>query len=1185
MKFGINIQKRVKLLCQLCAIYAVFLLAGCLPETNFSVQFPKNGELYVGDELVDFIVNYSKPVTTTDIYLNGVRVTDQFTFGTSSAVGQIQNIKKYIKQGTNRLTVDPLGFGPTVTFSADYAGPDIIVTLGKASGGTVELGGKLEDASGVSSLELRLVKVLGYDEQTGAVNRQTGAAISIPINADNTFYYPSLDVSSGVNIYSFKATDIHGYQSTKEYLADSSEVSSVAISNAMRMAIGDTLIESLRPVIASSLYTTLREKPIDIRHQCWDDPNKDDSPSQNPDGGFCSSGQDGSTFNPGLNPVSVDIGLGNMPTTIRRVYMDADSTVLLNKFKIEANERLDIDMVITELSVALTIDGGWLLGDIDMGMTIGRLVVDTGADVTAENKKVSVQLADSNFSMEDVTVTETTIWGMNVSGLVDAIMPLIEGMIGDMLPDILNPILNDNLQKIVIGARMWSPDLSTPYFDWALNVETIKTDHLSVNDADPYDMIVGLETYFDLLTEDPDVTPVLGPIYIEDPVDTGLIYNSLGATGTNLSFALSSNALNQAFAALYGSGLSHFNIVDGNVTYGADPTLPVGTDGQTRVRLYPDAPPFFTLKRLDGGVSGEAEASIEYESATLYFDKNVGGEWKEQLAVGVSFKIAASVVEEDNAAKIGISGSPEFTVNTVVNNTALPVTKSILQGLMDVITVYALPELSKQALVIDLNFLAQNGLNGTVVAYQSDEDTGDQRYSATIPCDGTETQCVNGYKHVCDTLGDPSAPLQSGYDLVCEEVNMVVTTSALTSIGDKGSNLFFQMEARDPNIPAAPAIPRFDLDNDGVEDHKDNCAVSTLLLLEAINDNGGLSGNIDADGNPIGTFEDDVRSYINTQLANDNGGDPSAPSAVDIAWWNTMRKGDDEITSFGAAPWIEMLYSNANQMNSDGDRVGELCEVDNDRDGIYTDNGTPIDACPTVYDPTNDAGKCAIDLAEYVLFKNMYTGQCMTHNQFAGATDSGTQVDFGSSTDGRVLGWANCDVNDLGQRFYVELSDSDAAHTNRFSFEERVIHIYTNEWKQTEPGFYDLVNMHYVASTIDNVTYPAAKPGSSSYWQYDDVITTTMAGYDGDWREWILSASDIESYPYLIESVRVWDVYGQADGLDPGRRDCIFEKGNSRPDADSGSCFPSDATSREKAAFKVLLGQNMVEWQGLFSTD
>ena len=114
--------------------------------------------------------------------------------------------------------------------------------------------------------------------------------------------------------------------------------------------------------------------------------------------------------------------------------------------------------------------------------------------------------------------------------------------------------------------------------------------------------------------------------------------------------------------------------------------------------------------------------------------------------------------------------------------------------------------------------------------------------------------------------------------------------------------------------------------------------------------------------------------------------------------------------------------------------------------------------------------------------QNDGSGQCMDHGGFSGNTDAGASAgawqDFslGNSTDGMRMTWQVCDANSVTQRFYFDLAPSDAAHSNRFSYpgepekeEERIVYIYTNEWKQTGPGFYDLVNMHYLEDELNMV--------------------------------------------------------------------------------------------------------------------
>ncbi len=1245
MKTKINIKRSIKALCRLWFLLPALFLSSCIQPTIFSVQFPQKGATYIGNELVDFVIKYSKTVPRADVYLNGVSISDEFVYGSTSATASILNVKKYLKQGTNTLTVDPLAFGPTVSFVVDNAGPEILVTWGKTNSGTgtVDVGGTLRDVSGISSLVMKVIKVNSIDPTTGIVQRTTQSTWVIPVTAAATFFKTGVDISTGVSIYNFTAIDVHGQVTTKEYLADSNEINAMSISNAMRIAVGDSFVESLRPIIASQLYTTLQKAPIDIRNTCWNDTNKDDPVSQNPNGGFCTSGtsgllpvssnttQDGGTFNAGLNPVYATLLGIPMTINVKRVNMTAgNSTALLNKFKVQANNYLKIDMVITQMLVSLRIDMKILFFNLSidpMTMTIGRIVVDTGAVVSAQSKKFHVELTDSNFSLQDISVSETTLGGINLGGLVDIIMPLIEGLIGGMLPGIMNPILNDNLEKIVIGACMYpkndiGPNVacnaptSTAKFNWAVNVETLKTDNL-FGAGSPYDMIIGLETMFNLLKVDALARPSLGPIYVEDPVNVGLIYNSLGEAGTNLTVAVSSNAINQAFSALYASGMSHFALVNGVTTYGADPAKPVGTDGQTRIRLYPESPPYFTLNPVGGGVGGAAAARIGYESAVMHLDLNENGVWKEQLRLGVDFSIAASISQVDNAVRLGIDGSPTFNLRTMVNNTGLPVTQGMLQGVLDLVTMYFLPSITDQFIIIDLAKLADTSLNGTQVLYQSDADT-------------LKTQSLTAGG--CPITGTTSGS-DGKYDYVCETINFVVNTNTLTTTGNKGTNLMFQMEARDPDIPAAPAIPRLDLDGDGMLDYKDNCAAPILMQVAAIKIEGGLvPANIDTNGDPVGTFVDRIKGHINRWVAKEKGvltgttsgdyteylkltndaiddatqvaaitaakgsGTPATPGVTDIAWWNTMRKGDAAINSLGSYPWINMIYSNANQNNTDGDRFGELCEDDADRDTIYSDNGAPTDVCPSVKDSTNDSGACTIDTAGFVMLKNKQNGKCITHLLFNGTGDPGGAVNFtpGSSTAGSQLQFATCDTASLAQRFYIEISPTDEGHVPRdictggtaCTVKERIIYIYTNEYKQTAPGFYDTTNMHYVASTLGNLA--ATMNGcNSSYWAYDDVITTTMCGYDATWREWVLSLSGDTNYPFMIESWRSYMTYGE--------RTCLFEKsagGNVDLDRNvetaGGSCFPSTPTDysagRGKASFQVLLN-GTVPWAGLFSVN
>lgn len=1265
-------MKKMKFL-RVLFILPLVLLASCVDDffqTPFEVVFPHNNGKYIGDQIADFTITYNRPVTSADIYLNGSKISSEFNYGPLSATAPIERIRKYLREGDNTLIVDPLAFGPTIKFIADTKGPEILIKDGKVTSGTnMRIKGTLRDASGISSLEVFQSRVIGIKESTGEVDRVTIGPVAIPVNQDKTFD-TTIDISQKPDIYTFVATDIHGFETRKEYLANSGTGEAMKVSNAMRMAIGDTLVASLRPFIASSLFKGLEEVPIHVKHVCWNDPNKTGLPSQNPNGGFCASGQDGSTFPPGLNPVRMSLPvIGNSNAIIEELRMvSPNSTVLLNEFTVSANDRLYLNMDITNLTVGLTIKTGGFLGDLPMTMDIAAVGVDTGTIVSVVNKRMHVVLVDSNFELKGITMSRLKIFGIEISGLAGIFIPLLEGVIADLLPDILNPILEENLQKVVIGGKMLDQeDLTKEYFEWALNVETIKTDNTL---GGAFEMLVGLETVANVLTVDPNITnQALGSIYVEDPIDISQVYNAQAEGRANISFALSSNALNQAFVALYNTGLSHFSLVDGVMTYGADPTKPIGTKDKTRIRLYPEAPPFFILKPLEGA-GGASAASIGYESAVMYLDKHDGAAWKNQLELRVSLSIAASIDQEDQVVQLGIHGSPTLDIHNVVNNTALPITDTLLQTIVDAAFVYFIPTLNQNVFRLDMSKLADQNLNGTRVYYRWSDDSVDMskplikrsnRYSFTAACAGAEG-CVNQdsgsacdtgakcYKHVCDTLNNAAYSVQPGKSLTCQTIDFEVSTNTVSSIGAKGTNLFFQMQANEKGFVVPPGMPRFDMDNDGIKDFRDNCSVPRQMLEAAVQAEGGLTVGLEGDagknindkGQPINDFENRLKGHINKWIAYDlvgsasgitNPGNyilnaaqdnwekpvgtainplnyvqayPSLGNRSLVAWWDYMRKGDLPIADSLASddyPWITMRYSNIEQRDTDGDGIGELCEDDEDRDGIYTDNGNPLDTCTQVYDTTNNPGRCTIDAVDnsgepvFVLFKNKQNGLCLTHNRFRGIpTNTGGLKSFapGSTADGQQLQWATCNTADDGQRFYIEVANVDPRQGTGFKA-EKVIYIYTNAERQINAdGFYNGLDFHFLATTIPN----AAPSATSSYWEYDDIIVTGMPGYgtanNGSWRQWVLSLSydpndPIESgifndYPYLIESMRIWDVYG---GDDATHRNCIFYKDTNpnHPDMDKGSCFPGDNTARQAAAFDVLLGPSMTKWRGRFSTD
>lgn len=1024
----------------LLTLLAVFSLTSCIEGlTSYSIQYPVNNGNYIGTvnepalnddgnpdnylRLEDtFIVGYgSAPSGPLKISLNGNDIGKYFDYGPTQATADIEKIKQFFRQGRNTLSVELLSFGPQIVFYLDAAGPDIIVTRGESLDGgvTVLIEGFLRDASSFGdTLDVDLTQITGHDEYNGQIETVPQGSAKIDVNPDGSFSgsvtidgiiepeiwnntgsaeFPVWEYIPGKSLlYTLRATDEHGYDTKLDVLADiDGSGDSLPINNALRIAVGDSFIESMRPVIAAGIYTALEENPI-------------------------SGGPAG--------PFKVDIGLGNMPTTVDYFHLasgkekdpdyvkPADSpgkinwndiengpnkaTILLNRFEIKEGSIIGVEMVITNVLAELTIEMpsalSWLIPRLELGMFIERINVVTDAIAQAAEGKVDVQLGESNFALQGIQTTEVKAGVLDVTALAGALIPLLEGLIGDLLPSIVNPVIADNLSRIVIGQRLYRTDLipddidkdnlpspdatdlsaaeqatldrleaEVPYTDFRIDVFNLDTGNV-LGPAFPYDLLVGIQSKADTGKRDPDVKPILGTYFSDDPIPPAEVYNSLGNTGTNISMAVDSNLINQFLAGLYSIGQMHLTLHNGKTLFGANPNTPVneagdGTlakTGDERIRLWPDMPPIFKMEEISGS-GGVGKASITYPSATLAIEEWDGTNWNTDINLQVDFDLAILVDELDGAVTLGAAGPPVFNVNKIVNNTNIQVPEIAIQAVLDAAMFFGGDAIADQAIPINLNDLASAAINGTQVTFLDAADNytladanGDNPGECKVEVsDGVWGKCKIG-DNTCVPEDNIMAVAGDGKgDIVCQNLEFVVQTDTVGTIGNKGSNLFFQMGARDPSIPAPPAVPRFDLDEDGIVDYRDNCAMSQAELaqvIQTIEDDQGISlddGMIkDADGlstgEPTADYAARILAEAEAYVAQKFGGSRTAPiTTEDHDWFNFMRKNvDDEIANQASNTWLKMLYANPSQYNTDGDRIGELCEDDYDRDGVYADN-------------------------------------------------------------------------------------------------------------------------------------------------------------------------------------------------------------------------------------------------------
>lgn len=1298
------------IIARMMVLSVILLLSGCIDKlklTSYAVKYPVNDATYIGtvNQLApngsggfeplksEFEITYSVPPSgEVDIVLNGHKISKYFVFGPTSAKGNIEQFKQFFRHGKNTLSVSPTSFGPVIIFNLDVKGPLIVVSRGEVMGSgastKLEIEGYLRDFSLFDSrLQLDLVRAMGF-QSDGRLIRQLSSTRNINVAVDGKFCAvdagsPNLVagrcangavptgavpigtlLSQGPVIYSFTGKDIYGFETEREFSADTDGTTALPQPNAVQVAIGDSFIESMRPLIASSIYETLKAAPMDARcvmgnnptnyintgSTCttWNDPlvcgvrgvvsgknvtqamfDKADiaDSTANPKvkDGLVSGrninnavftcqatnsdaavaigaiknppnwNADGLTLSALNQPIKVTISpLPTMNAYVQRFYMHDGSnvtiggknltnkvgTVLLNGFKVKADNVLDIDLVLTELAVKLAIPGT-TLSIPSLGMYIENLVVDTEAKVQAVNKDVDVTLQNSNFEfggdlrLDNAQACIRIIIQICIplDGLGNIFLPLLKGVVADLLPTILNPILEENLNKLVIAGAMVQPENQTK-FKMSLDIAQMGTGNL-MGPGSPYDLKVALDSLVDVKTSDSYVNPLLGPVFYDDPIDPSIMYNSLA--GANLTVAINSNLINQSLAAAHATGVTFFTMHNGTIYYGAhpetpaiDPTNPASLTkalkGDVRIRLWPDMPPAIVFSETIGK-EGEGRAAIEFESATLYLDelKDVSGQlkWVTNLELQVNFDLAVGIKENEGVFTMSAAGPPVFTINKMINRTPFLIPAAIVQGVLDTAMLFGGDLLADRFIVLDLGQLAEDNINGTVVRFSSSKDNW------TLGTNASGEGCIKVVGGVEQAYRDPvtnnvvgtvSAGADGKYDVICHTIEFNVSTQTAGVTGAKGTNLFFQMTANDPAIPPPPAIPRFDLDDDGVIDYRDNCALPITMLVEAVKVNGGPAapGNLDAEGNPSVAYSNAVKAAANNLLVTQKGA--ASPTNGDIDWLNTMRIGDLPV-AYGSN-WLRTLYANRNQSNTDGDRTGDLCENDDDRDGVWADYNNQVgkknDNCPYTYNPdqadnypvANDTSGGAGDACNirqtFILLKNQKRGECITH------------YNFSTNNSYTALGWAACDQANPAQRWYFKENTAETPPAN-----SAVAQLWQT---QARNGF-------YMATEIKSGTTGATTP---TFINADDVMLTNHANYKlANFNDWIFADSGDANWPYIIKSYKFYKRDGASSNW------CVFEKDINRPDQDNNSCT---TTSYGAGAmnFQILVGPSMAKWTGTY---
>ena len=561
-------------------IFAVGLLSACNDSgfsgfTNMSIGGVSNKHAYIGASFSpapsapagsrplpeNLIVHYSQNPGSLDVYLNGQPIGHYFTLNPKLAFVPFSEIKDFLRQGKNIVKVDPLRFGPVLTFVSDTKGPKITVEdvcLGLEEGC---------DANVISGEVLVKMRVTDLSQVAGVTLEGNAATL---IDGQ----YVVVAAVSPDKIFNIVATDGNGYTSRPKYLQ-----SGATIPKILRVRIGDEVIASMTPLINPEIGKTDLDRP-----------------------GLRALGMTYDWLD------AFDLGITTLQ--VRMEAMKIGQARLVD-FKMLPGSRMYIHMEMfpdgDEVGVKVKIRTKTSFIKIPIWMSIENMLVQG---------TLQVYLVDGQFAVRfgnDFRLTMGHISGSFVAWIINIFNGILRPVMELVTKTLVESVINNSMDKIRISMAITNE--SGKRFDLVTQAQNLTTTK--------GEMYMDYSGSLEVIVRDERVKRSLGSYYVSGELPE--LLDDPSTEDDNLALTVSSNMMNQGLDALYNIGMTHITVTaaDKKIYFGPNAVgNEIGSYGDMKIELIPASPG--TLRFIDSDTSqaivnyNDAELVISRKDAGVW---------------------------------------------------------------------------------------------------------------------------------------------------------------------------------------------------------------------------------------------------------------------------------------------------------------------------------------------------------------------------------------------------------------------------------------------------------------------------------------------------------------------------------------------------------------------------------------